>query len=107
MSAGFRVGDPAVAQLERIRVAAPAALSSGFNAVARQLVLPDYGGYFSPVLTEVKLAATLGPMPWTAALMVTAMPTAMIAYSIAVAADSSAINATKVRIGPYLSGIQT
>ena len=55
---------------------------------------PGYGSvlraaYFSDELTAVNLVPSVGPMPWTMAMIAKAMPQAIRQYSIAVAPDSS------------------
>jgi hypothetical protein len=50
------------------------------------------GNYFSAELTELNKVLTLVPTPLTAVTMTMLIPAAISAYSIAVAADSSARN---------------
>ena len=56
------------------------------------------GRYFIAVLTDVKRLLTWEPRPWTTETMATAMPAAIMAYSMAVAAESSAKKRKIVRI---------
>jgi len=51
-----------------------------------------FSDHFRDVLILEKLDESLVPTPWTAAMIAIAMPAAIRPYSIAVAADSSAIN---------------
>jgi hypothetical protein len=48
--------------------------------------------YFNELLIEENLVLSFAPIPFTAAIMASAMPAAMRPYSIAVAAVSSARN---------------
>lgn len=59
--------------------------------------------YFSEVLTVVNVEVSLVPMPLTEATMTMLMPAAMMAYSMAVAPDSSArklVNNRRIPITP-------
>ena len=53
---------------------------------------PTDAGYFNAVETDVNLASTAAPRPFTTEMMATATPDAMMAYSIEVAPPSSAMN---------------
>jgi len=46
--------------------------------------------YFNCVEIDVNLVFSFGPMPYTTAMIASAMPLAMMLYSIAVVPDSSA-----------------
>ena len=48
--------------------------------------------YFNCVEIDEKVVLSFGPMPFTVAIMASAMPLAIRLYSIAVAPDSSAKN---------------
>ncbi len=52
---------------------------------------PATGGYFNAVLIDLYVLLTLVPRPLTPAIIATLIPPAMSAYSMAVAADSSAV----------------
>jgi hypothetical protein len=52
--------------------------------------------YFSEELIDVNLVLSCPPIPFTDAIMTSAMPVARSAYSIAVAPDSSAKNLRRV-----------
>jgi hypothetical protein len=55
--------------------------------------------YFNELLIEVNFVFSLLPMPFTTAMMASAMPAAISPYSIAVAPVSSARNLRNVFIG--------
>jgi hypothetical protein len=52
----------------------------------------SHGGYFNCDEIEEKVVLSFGPMPFTVAIMASAMPPAIRLYSMAVAPDSSAKN---------------
>jgi hypothetical protein len=54
--------------------------------------------YFNELLIEVNLVLSLVPSPFTVAIIARAIPAAISAYSMAVAADSSARNRRTVFI---------
>jgi hypothetical protein len=60
------------------------------------------GDYFSEVLTDVNIVLSVVPSPFTTAMMARLIPAAIKAYSIAVAADSSAKNRTNKLFIPHL-----
>jgi hypothetical protein len=58
--------------------------------------------YFSEVLTDVNIVLSVVPSPFTTAMMARLIPAAIKAYSIAVAADSSAENRANKSFIPHL-----
>jgi hypothetical protein len=68
----------------------------GPGAYARSLRTPCLFDYFNEELTEVRVDPIPVPMPFTAAMIATAIPTAMRPYSMAVAPDSSLKNVESI-----------
>jgi hypothetical protein len=66
----------------------------------------NFGGYFSWVEIELKVLFSFVPMPFTTAMIAMEMPAAISPYSIAVAADSSLMNARIfARMGNILASV--
>jgi len=66
------------------------------GACARSLRTPWLFDYFNEELTEVKTELTPVPIPFTAAMIAIAIPTAIRPYSMAVAPDSSLKNVESI-----------
>ncbi len=74
------------------RPATPA-LAAYWTSCSQSLYRPPQatGDYFNAVLIDLYVLLTLVPRPLTPAIIATLIPPAMSAYSMAVAADSSAV----------------
>ena len=74
------------------RPATPA-LAAYWTSRSQSLYRPPQatGDYFNAVLIDLYVLLTLVPRPLTPAIIATLIPPAMSAYSMAVAADSSAV----------------